>query len=116
MGTHLPIAIVASYLLLIREGKVLLAKRINTGYWDDYYGVPAGHGEEGESFSATLIREIEEEIGVRLDKENIKPVHIIHRKGEDGSLRIEAFLQLMSGRGISKIRSLRNAASLIGFP
>lgn len=91
MGERLPTNILASYLVWLRDGQVLLAKRQNTGYWDDYYGVPAGHVEAGETFTQALIREVEEEIGLRLRPEQVWVAHILHRKGENGSERVEAF-------------------------
>lgn len=91
MGKHLPTAILASYLVLIKDGRVLLARRANTGYYDGYYSVPAGHVEVGESFHQALMREIHEEIGITLRTEDLEVTHMMHRKAEDGSERVEAF-------------------------
>ena len=41
--------ICSSYLLLIKDNKILLGLRQNTGYMDGFYHLPAGHKEEGES-------------------------------------------------------------------
>lgn len=91
MGKHAPTAILASYLVLLQGGRVLLARRKNTGYRDGYYSLPAGHVESGETFSTALRREVEEEIGLQLSSGVPILSHIAHRKGEDGSERVDAF-------------------------
>jgi len=75
--------ICASYLLLLKDNNVLLLRRFNTGYEDGNYNIPAGHVDEGESVTNTLIREIKEEIGININKTNIELVHTIHRQGSE---------------------------------
>ncbi len=70
----------ASYLVLFKENKVLLLKRANTGFGDGKYSVIAGHVEKGENFTDCIIREAKEEAGITLKKEDLKVVHIMHRK------------------------------------
>lgn len=70
----------ASYLVLRRDDKVLLLRRFNTGYEDGKYSMPAGHVDAGETFTATVIREACEEIGIILKAENVRMAHIMHRK------------------------------------
>lgn len=41
-------AVPSSYLILKRDGKILLGRRINTHYYDGWYSVPAGHVEADE--------------------------------------------------------------------
>ncbi len=54
----------AVYVLLVKDGKILIARRCNTGYQDGNYQVPAGHVEEGELPTQALLREAKEEIGI----------------------------------------------------
>ena len=60
-------------------------RRFNTGYQDGNYSVPAGHVEEGESVADTLVREVKEEIGIEVKKQDITLAHVVHRKGTDQS-------------------------------
>lgn len=80
---HVPHTFAASYILLIKNGQILLARRYNTGFEDGKYSLPAGHTELGEPFTETLIREAREEIGVVLTEENIRVSHVMHRKAPD---------------------------------
>lgn len=52
--------------LVVRDGKVLLGKRTSkvrfAGMWDAF----GGHREEGETSAHTLVRELFEELGIRV--------------------------------------------------
>ena len=65
-------------LLLIKDNKVLMIKRKNTGYMDGMYALVGGHVEINESFKDAMIREAKEEIGISLNKEDMDYVCAIH--------------------------------------
>ena len=65
--------------MLIKNGKILMLRRFNTGYEDGNYSFPAGHVEEGESFKETAVREAKEEIGIDVKLEDISLAHVMHR-------------------------------------
>lgn len=81
--------IASSYLILIRDGKILLSRRFNTGYEDGKYSLPAGHIEDNESLTQGAVREIIEEIGLTLAPPAFKLVHVMHRKHLD--IRMDFF-------------------------
>ncbi len=81
---------VAVHLFFLRDDRVLLLRRFNTGWEDGSYSVPAGHVDGGETVTQAAIREAREEIGVRLEPRNVEVVHVMHRKSEDE--RIDFFL------------------------
>ncbi|MFZ1626433.1 MAG: NUDIX domain-containing protein [Candidatus Moraniibacteriota bacterium] len=116
MGKHLPTNVLTSYLVLVRDEKVLLARRSNTGYRDGQYSLPAGHVEPGESFTAALLREVDEEIGVHIALEGLAVPHILHRKGEDGSERVDAFFLVSRWEGEVQNREPEKCDDLSWFP
>jgi len=71
------------FLLLIENGKILLSRRYQTGYEDGNYGLPAGHGEEGETMREGVIREALEEIGITIKPEDLTFVLTQHRWSPD---------------------------------
>lgn len=71
--------LVAVYLLLKKKDSLLLARRYNTGYADGYYSLPAGHLEKNETVSEALIREVQEEIGIKIDSEHLQMSHVLYR-------------------------------------
>lgn len=58
-------------------GEILLQQRANTSYLDGYYDFAcSGHADNGESIKEAAVREAAEEIGIVVDPENLKLVHI----------------------------------------
>ncbi len=70
---------VAVYLILIKEDKVLLARRLNTGWQDGNYSLPSGHLDPDETVVQAMVRETKEEINIQLNPEDLKLVHTMHR-------------------------------------
>lgn len=75
--------IASGYIFLIKDHKILLGRRCNTGFEDGNYGLPAGHIEEFEPLTAGTVREIKEEIGLDVQPEDLRLVHVMHRIGDD---------------------------------
>ncbi|MCP3660125.1 MAG: NUDIX domain-containing protein [Bacteroidetes bacterium] len=69
---------IASVLIGTKENKILLQKRINTGYADGHWSLVAGHVDEGESASKAMIREAYEECGLILAPEEISHIGVVH--------------------------------------
>jgi mutator protein MutT len=70
----------AVYLVLIKENKILLSRRYNTGYFDNYYSFPAGHLDGNETLKQAMVREAKEEIGIILDPLTLELIHTMNRK------------------------------------
>ncbi|HET9721669.1 MAG TPA: NUDIX domain-containing protein, partial [Candidatus Saccharimonadales bacterium] len=71
--------ILSVYVIMIREGKILLLRRANTGYEDGNYGLPSGHADGGETSRAATAREAKEEAGVTIKPGDLKLAHCMHR-------------------------------------
>ncbi len=71
---------VSVYVIFLKEDKVLLSRRFNTGWQDGNYGLPSGHLESQETLIEALLRETAEEIGIKLNQENVTFIHVMHRK------------------------------------
>ena len=69
----------AVYLILKKDNKICLSKRINTGYMDGYYSLIAGHVEINEKPSEAMIRETIEESNLIVTEDDIKLSHIQYR-------------------------------------
>lgn len=68
---------VATNLVIMRDGKVLLMRRQNTGWNDGNYALLGGHVEDGENVFDAAAREANEEIGIVVKKENLKPLFVM---------------------------------------
>jgi 8-oxo-dGTP diphosphatase len=86
-------SVVDVHLVLVRDGRLLWARRANTGYMDGLFEVVAGHLEAGEDVVAATIREAREEVGIDLRRENLECVHVMHRLTPEGLSRIGFFFR-----------------------
>ena len=106
MKNERPKVIPTVYLVLIKENKILLSRRCNTGFQDGQYSFPAGHlGGDEETVSQAMIREAREEIGVEIDVADLELVHVMHRKQmkPTNERRINFFFTTKKWKGEPKI-------------
>lgn len=78
--------VVATHLLLFRGSTTLLMRRANTGWSDGMWSVIAGHVEHGETARSGTIREAHEEAGITCRIEDLRLVHVMHRKTSEKEL------------------------------
>lgn len=88
---------VATVHLILRKGnRVLLGRRQNTGELDGMFQFPAGHVDD-ETALAAVIREAKEEAGIELDPQDVRFVHVLHRR--TNNRRTEFFFEATRWRG-----------------
>jgi len=101
-----PKVVPTAYLVLIKENKVLLSRRYNTGFQDGYYSFPAGHLEDDEeTLSQTMVREAKEEVGIEMGSADLELVHVMHRKQQEptNERRINLFFAAKKWKGEPRI-------------
>lgn len=107
----------AVYLFLIRQDRILLARRYKTGWQDGKYSVVAGHLDGGETVFQAMIREAREEAGIILDPAQLKVVHVMHRIPIGNDLEyIDFFLTAPEWDGVPEIREPDKCDDLRWFP
>jgi 8-oxo-dGTP diphosphatase len=94
MRTTFPVTV---HLFFFRENQVLLIRRFNTGYADGQYSVPAGHLDGMETVLAAAAREALEEVGVRIEPQDIEFSSVMHRL--NGDERVDFFVKIRSWSG-----------------
>lgn len=83
---------VAVNVIVAKDNKFLLLRRANTGWADGYYSLPAGHVDGNEALTAAAVRETKEEVGIDVQPENLKLVHVMHRSNrEDDQERLDFY-------------------------
>jgi 8-oxo-dGTP diphosphatase len=88
--------VVDVYLLLAKEGRVLLSQRANTGYGDGAYEPPSGQLSDRETIVETAIR-IAGAAGIAIEAENVSLAHVMHDVSGGG--RIAFFLAVSGWQG-----------------
>jgi 8-oxo-dGTP pyrophosphatase MutT (NUDIX family) len=110
----------ASYLVLIKHGKILLSRRYNTGYRDGQYTLVSGHVDEGESFISTMVREAREEANIKIRQQDLEVVHVMNRcEGFDPigiRHRIDVYLAPKQWQGEIKNLEPHKCDDLAWFP
>ena len=66
----------AVFVAILQDNKILLQQRQNTGWLDDYYDLPSGHLESGESLRTAAVRELKEEAGLDAVPQDLELFHI----------------------------------------
>ena len=102
------------YLVLIKDNKILLSRRHNTGYFDGNYGFPAGHLDGNETLKQAMVREVKEEIDIILDPADLELVHTMNRKIPDNE-RVDFFFTAKKWQGEPKIMELDKCDDLSWF-
>ena len=110
----------AAYVVLVRDGHVLLQRRSGTGYMDDLWAcAAAGHVEAGESVLAAAVREAREELGVEIAQGDLEPVTSLHRTGANGRAvdeRVDWFFVCRTWTGEPALQEPDKASDLRWWP
>jgi len=83
-------------LLLMRNGRILLRERANTGYGDGAYEPPSGQLADRETIVETAIR-VASAAGIVIGGENVSLAHVMHDVSGGG--RIAFFLSVSGWTG-----------------
>jgi len=110
----------AVYLVLVKNRKILLLRRFNTGYEDGNYSFIAGHVDGGETIRQAIKREAEEEAGIKLNLRDIEIIHFMHRRVNFPEIgyreRISVFTSVKKWRGQIKNLEPHKCDELSWFP
>lgn len=107
-------SIVCVYLILQKGDQILLQLRQNTGYLDHHWCFAAGHVEHGEAATTAMIREAEEELDIRIHPENLKVVHIMHRKSN--RMNVDIFFSCTEWEGSPVNSEPKKCKEIAFFP
>lgn len=61
-----------------KDGEIALLLRKNTAWMNNYYSLPGGKVELGESMMSAVVRESEEEVGVEVSKNDLQHALTVH--------------------------------------
>lgn len=88
-----------SALILRRGQKVCLLNRANVKLHDGFYAIAGGGVDGSETVIQATIREAKEELGITLSQEDVKIVHVLHVRTENGDEYINFFIEATEWEG-----------------
>ena len=94
---HRRTVVVDVILLLMRNGRILLRERVNTGYGDGAYEPPTGQLADQETIVETAIRVASAEAGIAIRAANVSLAHVM--QDVSGGGRIAFFLTVSGWQG-----------------
>ncbi|MFD7284135.1 NUDIX domain-containing protein [Streptomyces sp. NPDC059862] len=86
-------------IILERDGAVCLAERQGTGYADGMLNLPSGKLDPDEDVFDAAIREAWEEIGVTIERDALRIVHVMHFRNPEGEPRVGWFFTVRHWKG-----------------
>jgi mutator protein MutT len=89
--------IAAVFILLLKDGKVLLSRRANTGWEDGKYCLPGGHFNGNETAANVVVREAKEELGVVINPEDVKFFNVSHMCTTDERIQFSFVVEKWQG-------------------
>ena len=70
--------IFVSICILKKKNKILITKRLSRKLFGDFWEFPGGKLENNETFEEAMVRELYEEIGIKINIKNLKSLDIIN--------------------------------------
>ena len=87
-----PLKLVVAIALIDLDNRVLISKRPIHKHMAGYWEFPGGKVEKGETPEGALIREVEEELAIRIDKSCLSPLTFASHKYESFHLLMPLFV------------------------
>jgi 8-oxo-dGTP pyrophosphatase MutT (NUDIX family) len=92
-------------LLVVRNGRIMLHERANTGYGDGAYEPPSGQLADRETIVEAAVRVAWAQAGIAVGAENVSLAHVMHDVCGRG--RIAFFLTVSGWRGECSVPGTR---------
>jgi ADP-ribose pyrophosphatase YjhB (NUDIX family) len=104
------------HLLLVRDDRILLARRADTGYADGLWNLPSGKLDEGEDLQAAIVRESHEELDLHLDRASLRMATAVHNRPPGGAARVGFFFHARMWVGEPRNAEPHKCSEIRWFP
>ena len=84
--------------LLKKNNKILIASRPKNKFLSEFWELPGGKLFKNESFEICAIRELYEEIGIKINIENLENIDLIIHRYKNKSIIMMVYLVEKIGR------------------
>lgn len=91
------------YVALLRDNKVLLIRRRNSGYMDGWFTLPSGYVDDGDRLAVAAAKSLKTEVGVSVPERDLSMMHVM-RCYEPGSDKIDFYFECLLWSGFVGIQ------------
>ena len=96
--------ILVSSCILLKKNKILTSKRPTDKSFSNYWEFPGGKLERRESFYDAIIRELQEELGIKVKSKDLSVIDNISHSYELNSIVVMAVFYIRKWTGIVKAK------------
>ena len=96
--------VLVSSCILFKTNKILISKRPADKPFSNYWEFPGGKLERGENFYDAIIRELQEELGIKVKSKDLSIVDNVSHSYELNNIVIMAVFCLRNWTGIAKAK------------
>jgi len=96
--------VLVSSCILLKKNKILTTKRPAGKPFSNYWEFPGGKLEKEESFYDAIIRELEEELGIKVKSEDLSIIDNVSHSYELNSVVVMAVFYIRKWTGIVKAK------------
>jgi len=104
------------FLVLVRDDRVLLALRENTGYADGQWNLSSGKVEPDEDLAAAMVREAHEELGLQLAPARLRLASVVHHRNPGEEARLGFFFSVTGRVGEPRNAEPHKCGGIDWFP
>lgn len=104
------------FVAALKDGKVLLLRRHNTGWIDGSFDLPAGHLEDQEKLRDGAVRELKEETGLQASPKNLFLIHVYQNHHNPKAPHYGYIFATKKWRGEPKIMEPHKCSEMGFFP
>lgn len=104
----------AVYLIIRNENdEILLQRRQGTKLWPNFLALPAGHIDKNENPYETLIREAQEELGIKVSLNDIIDTFVVNRRNKSLLPYFDIYFEINNYRGKLRINEPDKCSKLV---
>lgn len=102
------------YIIIRKDGKILLQRRQGTKLWCGFLALPAGHIDEGENPYQAMVREMKEELGINITESDLINTMVAQRNCTDnGKQYYDIYFDLKEYNQTAKIMEPHKCSELV---
>ena len=90
-----------------------MQRRQNTKLWPEFLALPAGHVDEKENAIEALIREVKEELGIKISIDDIVDTFVVNRRNKSLLPYYDIYFEVKNYKGQIRINEPDKCSQIV---